>query len=150
MVTAVRASWTARRLAPALLAMVLLAGACEESPTEPRGNPLTIARIIESFTATVPVGGEVFYSFNSPKEGLIQLTLLELTVNGVGSTAFINMGIGTPAGTGCSVVDSRTIQSGVSPQFEDVFPAGVYCVRLFDIGDLTEAALAAVNISHPR
>jgi hypothetical protein len=81
---------------------------------------------------------------------LITLTLLELTVDGVGSTAFINMGLGTPSGTTCLVIDSRTVQSGPSAQFEDVFPAGVYCVRLSDIGDLTEPVLAAVNISHPR
>jgi hypothetical protein len=142
--------WAVRRLGLALLAVAVLAAACDEEPTGPTGNPLTIAGVTESFTATVPVGGAVFYSFNSPSDGLIKLTLLELTVNGVGSTAFINMGIGTPAGTGCSVTDSRTIQSGVSPQFEDFFTAGVYCVRLFDIGDLTEPALAAVNISHPR
>jgi len=141
---------TATRLCLALALSAGLAGACDLTTTPSQTVNLSAGRTVTSFFATVPVGGEVFFSFTSPRDGFISLTLLELTVNGVGLEKFVNLGLGTPVGTTCLIIDSRTIQSGPSAQFEDIFPAGVYCVRLFDIGELTEPALAAVNIVHPK
>lgn len=94
--------------------------------------------------------GSRFYSFTVPQDGLVSLTLLELAENGEPSSALVNIGIGIPQGTGCSVVDSRTTGVDVKPQFQDFFEAAVYCARVADVGNLTSDAAFALNIAYPK
>lgn len=119
-------------------------------PTGPPGNPSSAAVTVESFTGTLPVNGVVFYSFTNPQDGLISLTLIKLDENGAGSSALISVGLGVPRGTGCNLIDTRTVGVDVKPQYTDFFPQGVFCARVADLGNLTADAEFAVNIVHPR
>ena len=139
-------------LAPAVAAFVLAGAACGNRivPLGPSGNPTTTAVVVETFAGVLPVNGIRFYSFTVPQDGLVALTLLSLTEDGEPSSATVNIGIGVPQGTGCSLLDSRTTGPDVKPQFRDFFQAAVYCARVADVGTLTSEATFALNIAYPK
>jgi hypothetical protein len=140
------------RFVPVLAALVLAGAGCGNRivPLGPSGNPTTAVVTVESFIGVLPVGGFRFYSFTVPQDGLVSLTLLSLTENGEASSAKVNVGIGVPQGTGCSVIDSRTTGPDVRPQFKDFFQAAVYCVRVADVEGLAADVAFAVNIAYPK
>ncbi len=137
---------------PAVAALVLLGAGCGNRivPLGPSGNPATAAVTVESFIGVLPVGGSRFYSFTVPQDGLVSLTLLTLTENGEPSSARINLGIGVPQGTGCTLIDSRTTGVDVTPQLKDFRQAAIYCARVADVEELTADVVFAVNITHPK
>lgn len=139
-----------RGFIPAILVLALAACGNRIEPLNPSGNPASAAVTVETFIGTLPVEGSRFYSFTVPQDGLVSLTLLELAENGAPSSALVNIGIGIPQGTGCSVVDSRTTGTDVKPQFQDFFQAAVYCARVADVGNLTSDAAFALNIAYPK
>lgn len=136
----------------AACALALFGAGCGNRviPLGPSGNPATQAVTVESFIGVVPVGGSRFYSFTVPREGIVSLTLLTLTIAGEPTNAPVNVGIGVPRATDCQVVDSRTVPAGPKPQFSDSFPAGVYCAKVSDLQGLPGDAAFVVNITRPR
>ena len=82
---------------------------------------------------------------------MINLTLLTLTENGQTSANTVNIGLGAPSGTTCAVgVNSLTTGPGhVRTHVSVAIPAGTYCARIQDVGNLTSTATFSVNISHP-
>jgi hypothetical protein len=116
----------------------------------PTGNPATAAVTVETFAGVLPVDGSEFYSFTVPQTGFVGLTLLSLVENGEPSSALVNVALGVPRGTGCTVVDSRTINPSPTPLLRDQYPAGIYCVRIADVETLTADATFAINISRPK
>ena len=134
------------------VAAALAGAACGNRivPTGPSGNPLSASVDVESFVGTLPVGGTRFYSFTVPQDGNVSLTLLSLVENGEPSTNTVNIGIGVPQGTGCTLLDSRTTAAGATPQFTNFYQAAVYCARVADVGTLTAAATFALNIAYPE
>jgi len=134
-----------------ILALSVASASCDE--TDPPSTPSPIwsgAITVESFTGTLPVGGTAFYSFFSPHTGVINLTLLTLTENGQPSGNTVNIGLGAPSGTTCAVgVNTLTTGPGTSTHVSVAIPAGTYCARVQDVGNLTSTATFSVNISHP-
>ena len=134
-----------------VLALAFASASCDEAdpPTDP--SPIWNGAItVESFTGVLPVGGSRFYSFVSPHQGVINLTLLTLTENGEPSPNTINIGLGAPSGTGCAVgINTLTTGPGNTQHVSVAIPAGTYCARVQDVGNLTAPATFAVNISHP-
>jgi hypothetical protein len=134
-----------------VLALSVASASCDE--TDPPSTPSTIwtgAITVESFSGTLPVGATRFYSFVSPHQGVIDLTLLTLIENGATSANTVNIGLGVPSGTTCAVgVNTLTTGPGSTRQVSVAIPAGTYCARVQDVGNLTSTATFSVNISHP-
>ena len=134
-----------------LVALSLASVSCDEA--DPPTTPSVIwngAITVESFTGTVPVGTTRFFSFVSPHQGAVSLTLLSLIEDGQPSEHTVNIGIGAPSGTGCAVgVNTLTTGPGNTAQVTATIPAGTYCARILDVGNLTAPATFAINISHP-
>ena len=81
---------------------------------------------------------------------MIDLTLLTLIENGATSANTVNIGLGVPSGTTCAVgVNTLTTGPGSTRQVSVAIPAGTYCARVQDVGNLTSTATFSVNISHP-
>ncbi len=140
------------RSVPVLAALVLFGSGCGNRivPLGPSGNPATAVVIVESFQGVLPMGGVRFYSFTVPQDGLVSLTLLALTRNGEPADVKVNLGIGVPQGTGCTLIDSRTTGPGVTPQLKDFRQAAVYCARVADVEELDADVAFAVNIAYPK
>jgi hypothetical protein len=108
----------------------------------------TSPTISEPFAGTVPVGGSAFYSFNIAVNGTVNVTLNSVGGVSVPSTVQLGMGIGTPAGTDCSTTTAVTAAAGTAPQLTGVFGPGLFCVRVYDVGNLFGPAAFKTTILH--
>jgi hypothetical protein len=94
------------------------------------------------------VGGSAFYSFNIAVNGTVNVTLTAVGGQGVPATVQLGLGIGTPAGIDCSVTSSVTAGAAAAPQLTGTFGPGLFCVRVYDVGNLPAPAAFSVTIAH--
>jgi hypothetical protein len=140
-----------------IVGVLLLCGACShDSTAEPSltttASSATVAAptVSEVFASTVPVGGFKFYTFNIAANGTVNVTLNSVSGTGVPTTVQLGLGIGQPAGTDCSATVTATAGSGTAaPQVTGTFGPGLFCVRVFDVGNLFNPANFTVTIAHP-
>ena len=136
------------------LIVALLCSACGNSPatTSPSTTTTTPSRTTELFTGSLAAGDSQFYSFTVGQSGTTDITLVSLTPVGAARPALANpvgLGIGTPAGTGCSLSTALTAQPALTAQLSTSTPATTYCADIYDIGSLTVPAAFTVRIVHP-
>ena len=139
----------------AMFGLVLLAAACSKNntpapttPTTPTPTPVTTPTISEVFASTVPVGGAAFYSFNIAANGTVNVTINSVSGVGVPSTVQLGLGIGTPAGIDCTVTNAVTAAAGTAVQLTGTFGPGLFCVRVYDVGNLFGPAAFKATIAH--
>jgi len=137
----------ATRLA-GLLALLACAGC-----TEPAGTPTSPSEVTlntQLFSGTLPVGGSKFYSYSVNAGGTVSAMLASLSAGLGGSpTTRVELGIGIPAGTGCSLLTSAVVGPALVPQLQLSQLQGVYCVRITDTVGLSAPATFAIRIIHP-
>jgi len=141
----------------AILGVLAACGACShDSTTEPSSSsssattPPAAPTVSEVFTSTLPVGGFKFYTFNIAASGTVNVTLNSVSGVGVPTTVQLGLGIGQPAGTDCSASQTATAGStSTAPQVTGTFGPGLFCVRVFDVGNLFNPANFTVTIAHP-
>lgn len=141
-----------------MLGVLVLCGACSHNSTfEPSATTTTTTTPIvaaptvsEAFNGTLPVGGVKFYSFNIAANGTVTVTLNKVSGTGVPATVQLGLGIGQPSGTDCSPSVTATAGSSFAvPHMTGVFGPGLFCVRVFDVGNLFAPATFAITIAHP-
>jgi len=97
----------------------------------------------------VPVGGFKFFSFGIPSTGTVNITLTSIGGQFVPATVQVGIGIGTPEGQDCTTTQTVTAAAGSTAQISTTEQAGVYCARIFDVGNLFAPATFSVQIDHP-
>ena len=139
-----------------IVGVLVLCGACSHNSTaEPSltstSTPATVAppTVSEVFTSTLPVGGFKFYTFNIAANGTVNVTLNSVSGTGVPTTVQLGLGIGQPSGTDCATTVAVTTPSGTSAQATGTFGPGLFCVRVYDVGNLFNPANFRVTIAHP-
>ena len=138
---------TAARCAAASLALLLNACGDSNTPTTPTRTAAD-PTITERYVSTMGIGASSFYSFSVTKFGTVNATLT--AVSGADDSGVaIGLGLGVPSGFGCSTSNSTTTAAGPTPQVTATFEAGVYCVRVYDVGNLTGPLTFDVTIAHP-
>jgi hypothetical protein len=134
----------------AVAGLALLAIACgkdKTTPTTPTQTPVA-PTTSEHYRSTIGIGGSGFYSFSVSQYGTVNVTLN--TVSGVDDPAVpIGLSVGGPLGFGCNAATAVTTSAGSDPQLTTVFVVGVYCVRVYDVGNLTGPATFDVTIAYP-
>jgi len=131
----------------ALMVMATLSGACDEdttpiNPTNPT-NPVTVT---ETFTGTINPNGAQSHSFNTESAGTLTATLISISPD---SSLRIGMSLGTWNGVSCNIIIANDLaQQGVSVT-GTASALGSFCVRIYDIGQLTENINYEVRITHP-
>jgi hypothetical protein len=127
------------------------------SLTEPAGIVLRIVAPVlintggtpgtEIFQSTITPGGASSRTFEASSAGIVQLTFAGLTPN----TGEMGFGLGLLAvdGSGCKLAHIVRAVPSASPQISLRVDAGDYCVRLFDVGNLTGHQAFSVKIEHP-
>ncbi len=138
-----------------MFGLLLFAAACSKNntttpttPTATTTTPVTTPTVSESFQSTVPVGGFAFYSFNIAANGTVNVTLNTVSGTGVPSTVQLGIGIGTPAGVDCTTTSSVTAAAGTAAQLTGTFGPGLFCVRIYDVGNLFGPAAFKATIAH--
>ena len=153
-----RGQRTARALAAVglLTAAALLFSACGDSstatsPSDTSSTTTTVASptATELFAGRVPVGGTAFYSFSVAENGTVNVTLADVGGANVPSTVWLGLGIGTPAGEDCTTASTINTAAGSAVHLTGTYAPGVYCVRVWDIGNLVAVAAFNVTIAHP-
>ncbi len=140
---------------------VILAAACSEpqfslptssSETDSTSTTTTATTSTDpqTFSGTLAVRGQRFYSFAVPSTRTVRITLEQLQDGaGTASTATLVLGLGVPSGTGCAML--REVAAGASdaPHLDESLTTGVYCAQLTDPGSLTDAVIFSVRIEFP-
>jgi hypothetical protein len=129
--------------------LALFATACgkNNSPSTPTRTPAAPSRS-ERYVATMGVGGSSFYSFSVTDYGTVNVTLT--AVSGVDDPSVaIGLGLGVPSGFGCTPSQTATTGAGSTPQITNVYEIGVYCLRVYDVGNLSGPLTFDVTVAHP-
>jgi hypothetical protein len=127
-------------------ALAVLLGACAAcdvtTPTATSTAPTTscpeTTPATTLFAGTLGVGESAFYSFSPACATFVRVLLGSLTPTGTNapSPVAVGLGLGVPAGTGCGLTTSTVASSALSAQLVSQVPAGLYCVAIFDVGNM--------------
>lgn len=147
---------TPRLLRALVTAVVAVQLACSdaETPTSPTTTTTTATTIAsptvtEEFTGTVRAGSFSFYSFTVVENGTVNVTLTSVDGTGVPSTVWLGLGLGTPSGEDCATTTTVNTAAGIAAQLTGTYAPGVYCARVYDIGNLFAPANFSISIAHP-
>jgi hypothetical protein len=133
--------------AAAGLALFVTACGKNNSPTAPTRTPAAASKS-ERYVATMGVGGSSFYSFSVNQYGTVNVTLT--AVSGVDDPSVaIGLGLGVPSAFGCTPSTTATTGAGSTPQITNVYEIGVYCLRVYDVGNLSGPLTFDVTVAHP-
>ena len=144
-----------------LLAAALTVSACDDNTTSPSdtsstSTPTTTVAsptTTEVFSGRVGAGGAAFYSFSVLENGTVNVTLSDVGGTNVPSSVWLGLGLGTPSGEDCTTASTVNTASsttnGSSVHLTTTYAPGVYCVRVWDIGNLIAVASFNVTIAHP-
>ena len=127
-----------------LLGTLVAASACGSStPTSP-----TVTTTVEQFSSRIQEKGSAWRSVNVTTAGNVMLQLVSLSQ----VDAVVNIGIGTISGSQCVIaasVDTAANATAVAAQVTRTVPVGTYCVRIADIGNLTQLVDFTIRIEKP-
>lgn len=140
--------------------VVALAVGCSEpkfslptSPAESDSSATTTATTStdpQTFSGTLGVRGQRFYSFTVPSTRTVRVTLEQLQSEaGTVSAATLVLGLGVPSGTGCAMLREVAAGASEAPHIDESLAAGIYCAQLTDPGTLAEAVVFSVRIDFP-
>jgi hypothetical protein len=132
----------------AALGLALLVCACDKSPTAP-AETVAPPSVTEHFAGSLPVGGFRFYSFSVVQNGTVNITLNTVGGTGVAPDVTIGLGLGAPNAQDCVTRNATVTAAGANAQVTGVYAPGVYCARVYDVGNLPGPATFAVTIAHP-
>lgn len=132
------------------LGLVLLGVACSDdldtptSATATATGPVTIL-----FSGTLQPRTSRFYSYTLTTAGAVSALLASVERNGVPAANPLEIGIGSPAGTGCAVMMSAHVSASLIPQVRHDAAVGTYCVRVADIEGLSAPTTFTIRVIHP-
>ena len=106
------------------------------------------ATISESFTSSLKVGGDVFYSFSIAQYGNVAVTLTDIIGTDLPDGLTLNVGVGRPSGTACTATVVAVLP-GTSAQVTGAYGPGVFCVRIYDGGTLVAPVTFKATVAHP-
>jgi hypothetical protein len=106
-------------------------------------NVVTAASL-DVFASTVGVQGSATHQLAIFYNGTASLTLLS-----AGASATIGLGFGAWDGQVCRVNSAVTTTASANPLISAVVDPGNYCVRVYDVGQLTAPILFTLDTLHP-
>ena len=131
-----------RTLLVVLGAALVTAGCADPSaPTTPTAAAPTVA---ETFSDTLLVLGANTHTFTVNALGAVRVSLTSVQPG-----AAVGLGIGTPSLGSCSVIDKVQTVAGTAVQLSGTATVpGLYCVTIYDLGNLVEPAVYTINVLH--
>lgn len=143
-----RSSFTRRLvLIPAILGLALGGTACDSGDSTTTPTPTTpTTTVTETFAGSININGAATFTFPTSAAGAVTATLRSITPV---STIQLALALGTWNGTNCQVVltNDRAGQGGALTG--EVSGAGTLCVRIADIGQITQQTGFEVVVVHP-
>jgi hypothetical protein len=144
-----------KKLAAAALVAALPAlsacGGSDSTPASTTAPTVVTGPSTELFEGTITPAGSAFYSFTVTTTGLADVMLASVTSSaspGTSSTVVLGLALGTPLGTDCTITNSLPASAGLTSQLVNSLSPGIYCARVYDIGNLRSTVNFAIRIVH--
>jgi hypothetical protein len=131
-------------IVPILLA--LTAAGCSEDITTTPTDPSQPAVITEDFAGTITVNGAATHTFTVSRDGSVTATLVSLSPD---DTIHVGFSMGTWNGASCQTVLSRDSASVGNNLLGATTAGGVLCLRIYDIGEITQPTNYELRAVHP-
>ena len=131
----------------AIALMALGTSACDSGDdTTPTTPTLPVQNVTETFAGSININGAATFTFPTSAAGTVNATLRALTPV---STIQVSLAMGTWNGVNCQVVlnNDRATQGGSITG--SVSGAGTLCVRISDIGQITQQTGFEIVVIHP-
>ena len=112
------------------------------SSTAPTNDP-TPANI-DVFSSTVGAQGSAVHQIPIHYNGMTSLTLVS-----AGASATIGMGFGAWDGQVCRLNSTVVVQANTNPLIVATVDPGNYCIRVYDVGQLTSPILFTIDTIYP-
>ena len=126
--------------------LTLASTACDSGENTPTTPTTPGPTITETFAGTVTQNGAATFTFNTTVQGIVTATLRSIAPV---STAQVGLALGTWNGVTCAVVlTNDRITQGLAVTGQ-VNAAGSLCVRIYDVGQLTETSTFEIVVVHP-
>lgn len=128
---------------PVVVAAALAAAGCGDDPITNPDTPAPTA-ITETYSGTVTVNGAVTQPFVVQTAGTVVAVFTALEP----AEARLGLSIGTWNGVTCAIVlanDDATVNVSVTGS---ATATGNYCVRVYDVGKLTQAVSYQLAVTH--
>jgi hypothetical protein len=130
------------------VALMVAGAACSEEIETPTSATATGPTTI-LFSGTLQPRTSRFYSYTITTAGSVSALLASVERNGVPVPNALEIGIGSPAGTGCIVTVSANVSAALIPQLRHEAAVGTYCVRVADIDGLSAPMAFTIRVIHP-
>ncbi|MCC7008370.1 MAG: hypothetical protein IT184_06105 [Acidobacteria bacterium] len=136
-----------------LLAVPVVLAGCDrtQDPLTPT-TPVAVEVSEPDFTGTLTINGGATRNFTVSNIGIITITIADLQPNRSDASLSIGVGLGIWNGTSCQLFgapslfnDNAGVGSGIAGYANG---AGEFCVRVYDVGQLTEPVAFTVGIKH--
>src|SRR5437879_5155882 len=132
-----------KRILALVLGLTLASVACSDPVAPVTPTPAT-PTIPETFSGTLLVLGS-----NSHQFPVLQIGGIKVSVTGVTPGAAVGVGVGTPSGANCLLIDKLTAVPGPNPQISGTATiTGTFCVAVYDVGNLVESVDYVVTVLH--
>jgi hypothetical protein len=137
----------------ALATIVLTCAACggSDSPAATTEPSVIVGPQSVLFEGTLDPGGFSFYSYTVSQTGNTSVMLASVatsTAPNTTSAAVLGIAFGTPLGTDCSISNPLTASAALTSPLVTNQAPGIYCVRVYDIGNVRSKVNFAVRIVH--
>lgn len=128
-----------------LLAAALVVAGCDNeienrTPTEPA--PTTT----DTFTGTITINGAATHTFTTVAAGLVTATLVTVTPD---AAIQVGLALGTWNTVNCQITLPKDDAVQGIAVIGQVSGQGTLCVRIYDVGKMTEALTYTITVEHP-
>lgn len=130
----------------AALTLALVTVACgEDEPSTPT-NPTTPTTVTETYADGIGRNGARTHNFSSSASGRVTATLTTLAPD---SALRVGLSLGTWNGSNCQLIITNDSATQGSVVIGDTSSFGALCVRIYDVGNITEPITYEITVVHP-
>jgi hypothetical protein len=125
------------------LALSLATVGCSD-PVAPATPSPVAPTVTDTFTGTLLVLGSNTHQFTVSQIGGVKVTLTSVTPG-----AAVGVGVGTPSGANCLLIQNLTAVADPGVQISGTATiTGSFCISVFDVGNLVESVDYVVTVLH--
>jgi hypothetical protein len=132
-----------KRILALVLGLSLATLGCSD-PVAPATPTPAIPTVTDTFNGTLLVLGSNTHPFTVQQIGGIKVS-----ITGVTPGAAVGIGVGTPSGSSCLLIDHLTAVASPNAQISGTATiTGTFCVSVYDVGNLVESVNYVVSVLH--
>jgi hypothetical protein len=129
-----------------LAVFVLTSAACGDNLSTTTPTDTTTTTTTDTFSGAINPNGGATHQFATARSGSITVTLSALSPD---NTRTVGLSLGTWNGESCQTVIARDSTVVGNSIVGTASASGAFCIRVYDVGKLTESTSYDVTVAHP-